>query len=56
MSALELEDERPPRELWEWAFGVAVVAVRTGNLTRSIFLHVGFNALGAISLLTSKVH
>ena len=39
------------------ALGVlsAVVAVRSGNLTRSIFLHMGFNALGAISLLTSKV-
>ncbi len=31
----------------------AVVAVRSGNLSRSILLHSGFNLLGAIQLLSS---
>ncbi len=32
--------------------GSAIVSVRSGNMSRSIYLHMGFNLLGAISLLT----
>ncbi len=31
--------------------GSAIVATRSGNLSRSIYLHMGFNLLGAITLL-----
>jgi membrane protease YdiL (CAAX protease family) len=31
----------------------AAVAVRSGNLSRSIFIHMGFNLLGAISLIAA---
>lgn len=34
----------------------AVVAVRSGNLSRSILMHSGFNLLGAIQLLSSAHH
>lgn len=34
----------------------AIVAVRSGSLSRSILLHSGFNLLGAIQLLSSTKH
>lgn len=34
----------------------AVVALRTGSLSRSILLHSGFNLLGAIQLLSTAKH
>ena len=34
----------------------AVVALRSGSLSRSILLHSGFNLLGAIQLLSSAKH